>query len=165
MVDPLDVVPTPLDVEGDLKQILHELKRWEALPLFALRALPSVRSWAPPPEKCRDFVGKPTLAVSNAAIRQRIEEAITRIVLEEDWQALGSIFTFDKLTLNLTERRADAAVYRKETSESFRKKNEEILLRVLAEEMYRWELEQALRQIQLFAQTGELDTTSPAAGQ
>src|SRR6202035_3974743 len=107
MVDPLDVVPTPLDVEGDLKQILHELKRWEALPLFALRALPSGRSWAPGPEKCRDFVGKPTLAVSNAAIRQRIEEAITRIVLEEDWQALGSIFTFDKLTLNLTERRAD----------------------------------------------------------
>ena len=164
-MDPLGVLPTPLDVEVDLKQIVHNLERWEALSLFALRALPSVRSWAPHPEKRRDFVGKPALAVSNAAIRQRIEEAITRIILEEDWQALGSIFTFDKLTLNLTERREDAAGDRKETSDSFRKKNEEILLRVLAGEMYRWELEQALRQIQLLSRTGELDTTSPTAAQ
>lgn len=161
----LDTVPTPLDVEGDLKQIVHELERWEALPLFALRALPSVHFWTPRPEKHGDFVGKPAPAVSNAAIRERIEEALKRTILDKDRRALRSLFSFDDPELDLTERREAAAGHRKEKSESFRKKNEEILLRVLAGEMYRWELEQALRQIQLFSQTGELDTVSPVAGQ
>jgi hypothetical protein len=164
-VDPFDVVPTSLDVEGDLKQIVHDLKRWEGLPLYALRALPSVRSWTPPSAARARYEGEPARRGSSAAIRQRIEEAITRTVLEEDWQALASIFTFDDPTLTLTKRQVEAAGYRGVEPESFRKDTEKVLLRELAEEMYRWELEQALCQTQSLNKTSDLDTSPSAAAQ
>jgi hypothetical protein len=163
-VDPFDLLPTPLDVEGDLNQIVHNLKRWEALPLHGLRALPSVRSLTPPPADHARYEGQPARR-TNAAIRQRIEEATERTVLEGDQEALASLFTFHEPKRLLKTRQEEAATYRDVESESFRKENEKILLRALAEEMYRWELEQALCQVQFLSQNGDLDTGLPAAAQ
>lgn len=163
-MDPLDV-PTPLEVEDDLKQIVHNLERWEALPLRALRALPSVQSWTPPQAERKDYEGQPAKRRSNAAIHYRIEEAITRTVLVEDQHALTSLFRFDELTLTLKVRQAKAAVHRKVTPEGFRKKNEKVLLRQFAEEVYRWELELALGQSRSLNEVGGLDTTPSVAAQ
>lgn len=166
-MDPLDV-PTPLEVEGDLKQIVHELKRWEGLPLRALRALPSVRYWTPSPEERGDYDGKPAYVVSNMAVRKCIEKAITRTVLEEDWQALAALFTFDDPTRSLTERQAEAAESRGVSAETFRKTSERGLLRQFSEEIFRGELEWAASQFQSLSQldqTNGLDTKPAMAAQ
>jgi hypothetical protein len=163
-VDLFDPLPTPFDVETDLKQIVHNFKRWEALPLRALRALPSVRSWEPP-SAARDSYSKQPQRRSNAAIHQRIEEAITRTVLDEDRNALGSLFYFDELGLTLTKRQGKAAEYQGVKAESFRKETEKIMLRELSGEMYRWELEWALGQTQSPNGWDELDTGPPTVAQ
>lgn len=163
-MDPFDL-PTPLDVENDLNQIVHNLKRWQALPLHGLRALPSVRSLASSVATRAQAEGEPARRAISAMIRRRIEEATERTVLEGDQEALRSLFTFHDLSRSLTARQKEAAGYRGVEPESFRKKNEAILLCELAGEMYRWELGQALLQNQSLANTAYLDTTPSAAAQ
>ena len=161
---PLDV-PTPLEVEDDLKQMVHDLKRWEGLPLRALRALPSVCFWTPSPEERGDYAGKPTHVVGNTAVRRCIEKAISRTVLEEDWQALAALFTFDELTLTLKARQTDAAEHRGVSAETFRKYSERRLLRQFSEEIFRGELEWAVCQSRSLNEAGDLDTSPSATGQ
>jgi hypothetical protein len=163
-VDPFDVLPMPQEVADELRQIVHNLDRWEALPLRSLRALPSVRSWIPHSAKRKHYEGQPAMQRSNAAVHQRIEEAMTRTILQEDKDALGSLFTFDDLTLSLTVRYERAARHRGVEAESFRKETEKILLRELAGEMYRWELERALKRSQSAGQV-DLDTAPSIAAQ
>lgn len=141
-----DVVPTPLEVEADLKQIVHNLKRWEALPLRALRALPSVRFWIPPPAEQAHPEEQSVRAVSNAAIRQRIEEAIARTALKEDQKTLASLFTFADPANKVKVRHEAAAKHQGVTTETFRKYSEPKLLRQFAEELFRGELEWGGRQ-------------------
>jgi hypothetical protein len=152
VVDPFDSLPTPIEVQDDLKEIVHNFKRWEALPLRALRALPSVRAWDPPSAASNGYSEQPQRR-SNAAIHQRIEEAITRTILRYDQDSLGSLFYFEDLELSLTKRQEQAAEHRGVEAESFRKETEKTILRNLAEEMYRWELQQALQQAELLRQS------------
>jgi len=138
-MESVDTSPTPKDLADDLKQIVHQLERWERLPLPSLRALPSIRLWTPPsPGVAAHYAGAPNRAIC-AAITQRIMEAIEAVELQEDRESLTSILTFDEPKLTLKERHEKAAKQRDVGTESFRTSSERVLLRELAEEIVRGE--------------------------
>jgi hypothetical protein len=147
MASPEDF-PTPQDVADDLAQLVHDLSRWNGLPLRALRLLPSIRFWTPPRAVQARFEGKPARDASNAAIVQRIMEAIGETAIESDQQQLASLFSFHHPERNLTTRRQDAADARGVTPDSFRKNSEGALLRAFSEELFQRELAWAVSQLE-----------------
>lgn len=150
-----DDLPTPRVLVDDLEKILHDFARYEGLPLLALRALPSVQLWhasrigrletrnsaefpSPLDEQKR----------SNRAINVRIGEAIARMAIQEEGDALGELFDFGDIKLSLTKRYEAAAKHLGCSAENVRKVLEPKLLVTLADEMFRGELAWALRQLQ-----------------
>jgi len=153
-------VPILKAVEDDLKQVVHKFRRWESLPLLALRTLPSIRFLADSDR----YHGQPERRRSNAAVRQRIKDGMERTAIADDQTALTSLFAFDDQTRSLADRQKVAARCRGVSTESFRKKTEQAMLREFSEEIYRWELERLLLQVQRL-QKEPLDIASPPARQ
>jgi len=141
-METVDTSPTPKDVAADLKLIVHELRRWKRLPLPAVRGLPSIRFWQPPEQVRTRYSGEPNELIC-AAIVQRINEAITKMESDESQQALACIFTFRDPKREMKDRHRDAAEHYGVDPESFRTSSEKILLRELAEELFRSELKWA----------------------
>jgi hypothetical protein len=147
-MDDFDAYPTPETLTDDLEKIVHGLDRWPNLPLAALRALPSVRLWNPPPGLDTRYEDKSARDRSNLAILQRIGEAIGRLALEADREALSCLFAFKTPKLGVGQRQKEAAPHRETTAGSFRKSGERILLEELADEMFRGEMAWTTRQLE-----------------
>jgi len=147
-MDDFDAYPTPETLTDDLQKIVHGLDRWPNLPLAAMRVLPSVRLWNPPQGLDARYDDKSARDRSNLAIRQRVGEAIGRLALEADQEALSCLFTFNTPKLGVGQRQEKAAAHREATTGSFRKSGERILLGELADEMFRGEMAWTMRQLE-----------------
>jgi hypothetical protein len=141
-----DTFPTPEDAAADLRLIIQKLDRWERLPLRALRALPSVSFWQPPKPLSARYASDPNLVVC-LAIKQRVYEVIAMAGTEEAQGALACLFSFEKPTDTLRERRENAAECWGVKPESFRTNTERKLLWTMAEELFRSELEWAAEHV------------------
>ncbi len=125
--------------------MLHALERYEALPLLALRALPSVQL----SQALHPF--PPGAAAererTNHAIRARVGEAIRRIAPETDKDALAELFAFRTPDLGIGARHENASNHLGVTVDTVRKEREPKLLDTLTDEIIRGEFAWSLSQL------------------
>jgi hypothetical protein len=132
-----DDLPHTDDVAADLALLVHSLERFPALRLSGLGALPSVRDWRPP-EHSKQHSEQERRALAVAHI---VTNAIKSYPHEDEKRALGRLFTFGHLERPVQERQNDAAkAVGLKSGDSFRKSREPVILRALADNIYRHEL-------------------------
>lgn len=127
-------LPSPTAVLEDLVRLNENLARWKSIELPALQSLPSVQ----PPR----LGNLPTTNSDNLAVSAIVRSAADRLPHEPDQRAAAALLDFHKPDRQIGERRDAAA---KELGnpgggDSFRKGQERQLLRAIADEIYRGEL-------------------------
>ncbi len=150
-----NALPTPMVLASDLERVVHGLDRYQGLELLALRALPSVQLWQPSSSRPRlqttsgiEVDALTQRGTSNLALRVRICEAIGRIPLTKESDALTALFSFENPKLGIGERQTSAAKALGISQNGVKKGREEKLLHTLADEMFRGELAWAISQFQ-----------------
>lgn len=138
--DPLDFLPSAEAVADDLDNVVVRLDRYKSLTLPSLRALPSVRGWRTSDPRASERER------SNLAIVATVYGAIDR--LEDSRRtALEELFTFEDLGADLGDRQEAAGRHLGIGADAMRKSRQRILMRELAEEIYRGELAWCLDQL------------------
>ncbi len=148
----LDTLPDPPAIADDLERIADNLDRWKSLSLSSLRALPTIRFWAPLPE-----LGElPERQRSNEAIQFAITGATEQFQYEDEDKALDELLDFKHPMRTLGERQEQAAELLSKSAESIRKSLQRKLLEKLANEMFRVELAWCVDQISAVTRGSEL---------